>query len=247
MPVEKEPPPAVWLRSKKNNMIDLFREENMRKLVYEVYKEGIAVGKENTEFLINQIKEGKSDISRKLFGRVSEFSGVLEGWVQEKDDPLFFLESRYLPDHIIELSDEFSNLVVGREPFYQFSFPPRGPSSIVPWIFSFAISYVAGKGLDYFLKTIKNKKAIEHGKEISKYWGDNNGFSLGEIRSNFDNGNSITIEGYPENIERLTETQSEMIKRALRETRKTSIVYDAWGRVTAYQDDEYGNKLDIRI
>jgi hypothetical protein len=44
--------------------------ENMRKLVYEVYGEGIARGKESTDFLINQIREGKSDISRKLFGRV---------------------------------------------------------------------------------------------------------------------------------------------------------------------------------
>jgi len=38
-----------------------------------------------------------------------------------------------------------------------------------------------------------------------------------------------------------------MIEKALRESKKTSIVYDAWGRVTAYQNDEYGNKIDINI
>lgn len=219
----------------------------MRKLVYEAYIEGCAVGKERNEFFVNQIKEGRSDISRKLFGRVSEFSGVMEGWVPEDDDPLFFLENRYLPDHIIGLSDGFSDLIIGREPFYQYSFPPRGPGSIVPWVFSFVISYAAGKGLDYLLEKLKNKEANIIGKEISKYWGNGNGFSLGEIRSSFDNGNSITVEGYPENIERLTETQCEMIRKALKETKKTSIVYDAWGRVTAYQDDEYGNKIDISI
>jgi len=190
----------------------------MRKLCYEIDTEGFTIGKERADFLINQIKEGKSEISRKLFGRVSEFSGIMEYWVPEKDDPIFFLENRYLPDHIIELSDGFSDLIIGREPFYQYSFPPRGPGSIVPWIFTFILSYAAGKGLDYLLEKIKNKEAENLGKEISGYWGNGNGFSLGEIRSNFDNGNSLTVEGYPENIERLTKTQCEMIKKALKET-----------------------------
>jgi hypothetical protein len=105
---------------------------------------------------------------------------------------------------------------------------------------------LAGKGLDYLFEKLKKENAEKYGKEISRYWGNNNGNSLGEIRIHFeDNNNSFTIEGYPENMKRMTEKQRKIIKNALEEKTKTLVVYDSWGRVSVYQDDEYGNKVNI--
>jgi hypothetical protein len=218
----------------------------MRKFVYEVYEDGFSVGKESTDFLMEQIKKGKSQISSKLFGRVSEFGGVMEGWVPENDDPRFNL-NRYLSDNIIIKTDTFSKFVAGKEPFYEYSFPPHGPGTILPWIFKFLLSYTAGKGLDYLIEKLKSKEAYELAKEISKYWGDENGDSLGEIRTEFDNGNKITMERYPENINRITTKQLDKIKTGLAQTKKTSVIYDAWGRITVYQEDAFGNSIDVDV
>lgn len=217
-------------------MRKLFTESNMNEYPGE---------KEMEKDFIDSIRNEKSNINSILYGRVNEFSGVIMGWVPTKDDPIYTLEGNYLSKNTILITDRLSELIINKEPFYQYSFPSRGPIAIAPWILTIIAEYAISKGIDWLFEKLYKNEIKDISRKISIEWGNDNGDSLGQIKVDFTDGSSFTIENYPHSIERITVKQLDNIQKEIKKEKPIAITYNAWGRVIITEKYVPGTYIDI--
>lgn len=218
-----------------------------RKLYSENSKTNYSGEKESEYKFINDLKEGKTRFPNIIYGRMSEFCGIIHGWIPEKDDVIFSLEDSVLSKNATEIADDFSASITDKEPYYKYSFPPRGPAIIGPWIFTFLLSYGLGKGLDYLLKKLKEPELKKMANDISIDWNDYNGDSLGQVNVSFKDGNSFSISRYPQSIDEITSEQIERALKVIDNKSKYHITYDSWGKISVSKEFEGGHFFNIEI
>jgi len=220
----------------------------MHKLHSQIYSEYFSHGElEYEKSFVESIKNGSSEYPSILFDRIKVFSGVIAGWIPEKDDPLYSLEDSRFSKETTVLADNFSSILTERDPFYEYSFPPKGPAGIFPWIFKFLLDYAISKGLDHIIDKLKNKDLHKLGRELSIDWGKNNSDSLGQIEIAFSDGSVFIIENYPYSIERIKLNQIRNAEKVIQNRSNVNVLYDAWGRIAVREKLENGKLINIDL